>query len=75
MEASKFPEEKRITSHSEIKLACKQHTSTQWQMRWEQSDTGRDFFKYYPKVEFKDSSTNHAKKHTVGDFSCKQAIP
>ena len=53
VEASKFPEEKRITSHPEIKLACKQYTSTQWQRRWEQSDTGRDFFNYYPKVDFK----------------------
>ena len=42
---------KRTTSHPEIKLACKQYTSTQWQRRWEQSDTGRDFFNYYPKVE------------------------
>ena len=53
LEASKFPEERRTTSHPEIKLACRQYISSQWQRRWEQSDTGRDFYSYCPKVDFK----------------------
>ena len=53
MEASKFPEEKTITSHHEIKLACAKYITTQWQRRWEQSDTGRDYYNYFPTVEFK----------------------
>ena len=46
LEASKFPDEKRTTSHPEIKLACTQYITSQWQRRWEQSDTGRDFYSY-----------------------------
>ena len=53
MEASKFPEEKTITSHPEIKLVCTKYITTQWQRRWEQSDTGRDYYNYFPTVEFK----------------------
>ena len=41
MEASKFPEDKTITTHPEIKLAYTKYITTQWQRRWEQSDTGR----------------------------------
>ena len=52
MEASKFPEDKTITSHPEIKLACTKYIRTQWQRRWEQSDTGRDYYNYFPTLEF-----------------------
>ena len=52
-EASKFPEEKRIISQPEIKLASNQYITAQWQKRWEYSDTGRDFFSYIPSVNYK----------------------
>ena len=52
-EASLFTDDRKTTSISDIKAASQAYTLSQWQRRWDTTEVGRTYYKYYPKVNTK----------------------
>ena len=50
-EAETFTDDRKFTSIAEVKMASKKYVTTLWQNRWDNSDTGRTFHGYFPKVD------------------------
>ena len=52
-EASTFPEGSKSTSVADVKLASHTHIMTLWQRRWDLTEVGRVFYKYFPSIDTK----------------------
>ena len=52
-EASTFPEGSKSTSMADVKLASHVHIMTLWQRRWDLTEVGRVFDKYFPSIDTK----------------------
>ena len=50
-EAETFTDDRKFTSIADIKMASKKYVTSLWQKRWDNSETGRTYHSYFPKVD------------------------
>ena len=72
-EASTFPEGSKSTSMADVKLASHAHIMTLWQRRWDLTEVGRVFYKYFPSIDTREPSINHQKIHKVRNYNYRPA--
>ena len=51
MEAETFTDDRKFTSLADVKMASKKYVISLWQKRWDNSDKGRTYHSYFPKVD------------------------
>ena len=50
-EAETFTDDRKFTTIADIKMASKKYVTSLWQKRWDNSETGRTYHSYFPKVD------------------------
>ena len=50
-EAETFTDDRKFTSIADAKMASKKYVISLWQKRWDNSETGRTYHSYFPRVD------------------------